>query len=114
MGWKPPTLGDEADRPAARVRCECGRWVTADMLVDATGLPAPVREAVVRRDRDTFARPGAAPYLCDGCREFLALSGTVDRAELARAFGAPNALVEKVERRLQREAAARAQSNGED
>ena len=97
MGWKPPTLGDEVERPAARVRCECGRWVTADMMVRATGLPAAMRSAVVRRDRETFARPGPPDYLCDGCREWLALSGTVSRAQLAEAFGAPAAVVAKAE-----------------
>lgn len=87
MGWRARTRRDESEAPATQA-CACGRVVPTDMLVDVRALPAALR--------------AGRTYLCDGCRERLLRSGQITRVDFARALGAPEHVLTKLERAVTR------------
>ena len=93
--WTPPTVRDRllALRGGAAVkgdnphtRCDCGRSVPLDMMVDLRGMDRSVREHLGI----------TATAFCDACRERLHLTGALPRWLFAIAMGAPAAVAQKL------------------
>jgi len=77
---------EEMDNPAAR--CPCGRRTTADMLVDLRSLPPGY-----------LSKCGIAAawdFACDACRGRWYTLGLVDRVDMARQLGAPEAVLARI------------------
>lgn len=89
--WRLPTLHDANNEalttryrdgvsnpvqnaPSVIVRCDCGRQVPSDMMVDLRVLPA---------------NRNLPEFVCDGCMSVLISTHTVSLSDLATAHGAP-------------------------
>lgn len=80
-------LTDPVDNPL--MRCDCGRTVGADVLVDVT--------AFTPAEKPRYAQ--GATYLCDACTERMIRERRVSREEFFRRLGAPAAVLEKIRRK---------------
>lgn len=86
--WHFPTLKSvEQLEGNPLVKCGCGRWQSADMLVDVRALPMALRQKLAHR----------ADYACDGCRQELVLRGHTTMSEVARHLGAPADVVSRIQ-----------------
>ncbi|MDB4948900.1 MAG: hypothetical protein JWM27_1549 [Gemmatimonadetes bacterium] len=93
--------GPATDPGRERVTCpRCGRRTWGFALLEVSAVPAEVR-AVGRRgapaDAADAAVAGGEEYACDACWTGWVRGGHIARHELARALGAPEALVAHVQ-----------------
>jgi len=82
--WRVPTFADDPahDGTTTPLPCpQCGRRVTADMLLPVAMLPASVRER--------WWRKADVAYACDACRALLYHSGDLAPADHLRFLKAP-------------------------